>query len=309
MNIYFYNSEDGALLGSVSHSLFDRVLVPAFKADSHDMYLKYSFSGKKDILVWLVTDVAVNGINVSISLAQSEYNSSVADFAKEQSKNVEFYIKEFQIVEVDFGFYSNLFQNNGSLVPNKHYNSALLPGEMHKRRPCITLKSKGNTIQVIPLTTSSPRAGDKQSVPISVDSFKRLAPRYREEQSYALLSMMQTVSAHRVHPPRSDEFKYEHNYTIYRLSSIDKTRLKDALGEQYTSWIVNEKNLLQSKFNQLDIEKKRLFSKVQDLQNKELEYKEKLENIEDSFRKLCQYVDIECESLESAQLYINNELV
>lgn len=281
MKVIFKDTDEQEL-GKIEHISFGTILIPAFKEDAHDMFLKYKFLGYEETLVWQVLSVVTNveECTVEVVLRAAHSVSSVAEFAKEQVKKVEFYIKEFQIVEVDFGFYSSLFLHDGTLKPNDLFNSALLPGEMHKRRPCITLKAKGNRIQVIPLSTATPNDGDKLCIPISHESFRELASRYRSKNSYAILNMIQTVSAHRVHPPRNMNNKFEHKYHLYKLNSSDKTLLKQGLEEQYTQWSVAEKKSLEKAKNDLSHEKMKLIGTLDELKVKDVENQARVKMLE-----------------------------
>ncbi|TDR12485.1 type II toxin-antitoxin system PemK/MazF family toxin [Marinomonas communis] len=265
--IYRNSNVDNETLGSLQHDNIERILVPSSSQDGHDVYLKQSFSSSKETVLWRVRSVnLVDDAVIYVDLEESnDACASVADFASSQSKSVEFYLKEFQIVEVDFGFHSKLHRSDGSSEKNSFFNNALMPGEMHKRRPCITLKAKGGRVQVIPLSTRVPSSGDRLSIPISAESFSKLATRYSSKKSYALLNMIQTVSAHRVHPPRAANLKFEHKYHLYKLNAEDKQRLKDSLGAQYTDWLLTEKNTIENRAKQLAQEKSKLLSNMERL--------------------------------------------
>jgi uncharacterized protein YifN (PemK superfamily) len=282
MKVIFKDSDEQEL-GRIEHTSFGTILVPAFKEGAHDMFLKYKFLEHEETLVWQVLSVAtdVEKSTAEVVLRAAKSVLSVAEFAKSQVKKVDFYIKEFQIVEVDFGFYSNLFLQDGTVKANDLFNAALLPGEMHKRRPCITLKAKGNRIQVIPLSTVTPNEGDKLCIPISQNSFKGLASRYRMKNSYAVLNMIQTVSAYRVHPPRNMNKEFEHKYFLYKLNSSDKAILKQGLEEQYTQWSVAEKKILEKKRDNLSHEKMKLIGALDQLKAKDLENRERVKMLEE----------------------------
>lgn len=264
--IYRNSNADNETLGSLLHDNIERILVPSSSQDGHDTYLKQSFSSSTETVLWRVCSVSLSDAVIYVDLEESnDACGSVADFASSQSKSVEYFLKEFQIVEVDFGFHSKLYRSDGSSEKNSFFNNALMPGEMHKRRPCITLKAKGGRVQVIPLSTRAPSSGDRLSIPISTDSFSKLATRYGSKQPYALLNMIQTVSAHRVHPPRAANLKFEHKYHLYKLNAEDKQKLKDALGAQYTDWLLTEKNTIENRAKHLAQEKAKLLSNMERL--------------------------------------------
>ncbi len=290
MKVVYLKEEDGSQLGQVEHTSFDRIMIPA-KTEFYDIYIKQVFASEgKSKNTWRVVEVKPEGGVVTISLQESDSVTSVAEFAKAQSKSIAHYTKEFRIVEVDFGFHSNLISNDGSIGKNYHNSYSLLPGEMHKRRPCITLKTKGDQVQVIPLTSRVPNQSDKLSVPISSASFRKMAPRYSAKNSYALINMIQTVSAYRVHPPRGDNFNFEHNYHLYRLDVSDKNAVKEALSEQYSEQLVQDKRLGDAKNEQLSHERARLLDQIRTLKDEKLELEKKVQLVESDLRLLADFL-------------------
>jgi uncharacterized protein YifN (PemK superfamily) len=169
-------------------------------------------------------------------------------------------VPKFHIVEVDFGFYSDVFSIDGSMKRNQKYTEALLPGELHKRRPCILLAVQNRQVQVIPLSTKTTIGHDPKNVPLSKASFSKLASRYSEAQSYALLGMIQTVSVNRIFPPRNKNGKVEHKYQLYSIAAPDKNALKSALAQQYTHGIVYQNELLNRNLEKLSQEKMKILS-------------------------------------------------
>lgn len=251
MNLVFKYTDDSTL-GSIQHTDVMETLVPAYKEDSHDIFLKHLFSAKPDIDNWQIKKMDVEGQDVTIFLSEAESPSSVVHFAKSQYKPLNFYLVPYGIVEVDFGYHSDLFDIKGGRVRNTKNVASLLPGEMHKRRPCIILGVKDTSVQVIPLSTSTQAQNGNSSGSICLDSqsFENMAPRYTEKESFALLGMVQTVSAHRVFSPRNTNLKYEHKYHRYKLCATDREKIKTALAEQYNQNIITQmSNLSRQKIN------------------------------------------------------------
>jgi len=257
MELIFKDSDDN-ILGRVKHSDFLETLIPAFSPDAHDMFLKHVFASKPSVTNWQINRLEVKNGSVDIYLVEFDSPSSIVDFAKSQNKKASYYIKPYRIVEVDFGFYSDIFSRNGSIIENSRAGLGLLKGEMQKRRPCIVLEEKGNCVQVIPMSSKKIECADPLAIKISPESFTKMAPRYTENDSHALLGMIQTVSVFRVFPPRNENFKYEHKYNLYKLSETDKESIQKALSKQYSQSMNRRFNILDDRFKKLSQEKSRI---------------------------------------------------
>lgn len=302
MKVIFKHS-DGTILGEVIHSDFSEIALPEFKQDTHDIFVKHNFTKYKNVLNWYVKDVLIDNDVIYISLAESDFSASVAEFSASQNKDASYYLKPFQIVDVEFGFYSELFDGQNAPQTNNRVGNGLIKGEMHKRRPCIVLRENRGCVQVIPLSTKIKLAHDPLNIEISPDSFSSLAARYREKPSFALLNMIQTVSTHRVFPPRNVRSKYEHKYHQYKITQSDRELIKTALAQQYNQDIASriavlktelEKNkqektkLLITKNNILD-EKKILNAEVDKLQTFILKFGREMMGDEKTLDEILKY--------------------
>jgi uncharacterized protein YifN (PemK superfamily) len=219
-----FKDADGSMLGHAKYNDLAETLIPAFYPDKHDMFLKYVFESKSTIKHWKITDLLVNGSVATIHLEKAESCQSLVDFATGQNKNLnpESYLTPYHIVEVDFGFYTDMLKSNGQRLENKENTDSLLRGEMHKRRPCVVLGASSGCVQIIPLSTKKNLEHNPKCIALSPESFSRLAPRYTAKKSYALLERVQTVSINRIFPPKAKNNKYEHNYQFYSISATDK---------------------------------------------------------------------------------------
>ena len=258
MEVIFTDAENNEL-GRIKHSEFVETLIPSFRQNTHDMFLKHIFASKPTVKNWLIEDLKIEDSSAIIFLSASDPTSSVVNFAESQNKKIEYYLKPFNVIEVDFGFYNDLWNTDGTIRRNDRAHTGLLSGEMHKRRPCIVLSVRGDCVQVLPLSTKEGLEHDPKCIPITSKSFTRLAPRYREKQSFALLEMIQTVSARRVFPPRNENFKFEHIYNIFRLTGEDKANLKKALAEQYNKDIIFKLDDMERQNESLRQEKQTIF--------------------------------------------------
>ena len=257
MEIVFKDSEGGEL-GRIVHVDLKEILIPAFRVDSFDMFLKHIFISRPSVGTWRITDIQFGVRIVEVFLKEMEHVLSLVEYAKKRNRSPESYLKPFRLVEVDFGFYSDLFDINGEKIPNTKNMGLLLAGEMHKLRPCIVLSSSNGIVQVIPLTTKTDGDDDPLKVQMSASSFLPLAARYAKKPSCALLGMIQSVSINRVMPPRAKSGKYENNYEIYSISSSDKERIKLGLATQYNQSLALENDLLKRRSEGLGLEKARL---------------------------------------------------
>lgn len=270
MKIIFEDS-DRTELGHIKHENLVETLIPAFEPDTHDMFLKHVFSSKKHVTNWQITNLLIDANIATIQLKEAASTQSLADFIAPQYRKPEDFLKPYYIVEVDFGFYSNLFNIHGAKVVNKRSTNSLLQGEMHKRRPCIVLGLKHGCVQVIPLSTKTEVGSNPKRLELSKTSFAKLAPRYTEKTSYALLEMIQTVSVHRVFPPKGINKKYEHSY--HSISTTDKDLIKKALVEQYNQTLTIDYTILKTQHENLQHEK----SKILESKNLLLREKKDLE--------------------------------
>jgi uncharacterized protein YifN (PemK superfamily) len=108
------------------------------------------------------------------------------------------------MVEVDYGFIPAIAKHGSDLLLSNTSTDALLSGELHKRRLAFVVRASKETVQVIPVTSNAPDAGDKTCFEIDPDSLKNLS-RYSTsgKRSWALCGMVDSVSPSRILPPET----------------------------------------------------------------------------------------------------------
>ncbi len=290
MKVVFKEFGSNDELGCKEYSNIASTLIPAFEVGSHEVFIKKRFSLKPDTLSWNIKAISKDADVVEISLSASEHPISVKAYSKTQNKSPEFYLQPYTIIEVDFGFHTDAFSSCGDLIKNEEITSALLPGEIHKKRPCVVLKANKFRVQVIPLTASKRELNNPKNIAIESASFNNMLARYIEKQSYALLDMVQTVSVNRVFPPKNSDGKYRHTYSKFKLSSSDKLKLKTALAQQYSTDIVLENTNLKKRLADLGAEKAKILT------------------TNNTYKEKCTEADSKIDYLNSLLLIIGREL-
>lgn len=258
IRVIFKDSDNDIELGSTLYTDIIETLIPSFHQTSHDMFLTKKFVSKPNVHSWQIKCISVEKALVVIVLKAIEQPFCVAAYAKKQSKSPMFFLKKYRIVEVDFGYHTDTVNQSGHRAKNKSDSSALLPGELHKKRPCIVLSARGDRVQVAPLSTKVPAQSNPMNVPVTAASFNHMARRYQQRPSVILLDMIQTVSTNRIFAPKAADGKYHPHYTKYNLCSNDKEKLKEALASQYIQDVNNEKNKLTERLSKLSHEKGKL---------------------------------------------------
>ena len=120
VNIIFRDHE-GHELGRIAHQNIHEILIPAFKEDSHDMFMKRVFQGHPEVNTWQILDMVTDNLDVYLKLRPIASISSLKDFAKTQNKTAEQFLKKYCLVEVDFGFYSDILNQEGERFKNRHH--------------------------------------------------------------------------------------------------------------------------------------------------------------------------------------------
>lgn len=234
MCINFILQSDSSNIGHEVHTNIEEILIPSYSGSSHDLYLVKAFKEYTHTKHWKISSLSHQDSVVNITITPANSALSLFDLAKKNYKRAATYLRPFNIVEVDFSFHSDCLMSNGTTSQNKQNTSALLPGEIHKKRPCIVLSHHQNTVQVIPLSTSIKNAKKPKSIEISNNSFDNLGARYSNKTSYALIDMVQTVSIHRVSPPIEADGKYHYRYHQYKLTTEDKRNLVRVISKTYS---------------------------------------------------------------------------
>ncbi len=113
-------------------------------------------------------------------------------------------IRQGTLVEIDYGFVQSIGKEDGQIRSNKRYSDTIQLGEMHKRRLAIVVRVGGTTIQVVPISSSTPNPNDKTQFEISAATLSRLQFYGNSgKSSWAVCGMIETVSIRRVLPPIS----------------------------------------------------------------------------------------------------------
>ena len=237
MQIVFKENGKGEKLGVTQHTDIIDAFIPSFKKEKHAVFINRKFTSQPDILSWRIIDIVTAEGTVDILLEPSIYPLSLATYSQGQKKVPKFYLRKFRLVDVDFGFHFDIVKPCGTKTNNNYKLSALLPGELHKRRPCIVLSAEGNRVQVLPMSTKPKKGTSPYHIEISPQSFSNMNERYSEAPSFALLQMVQTVSINRVFPPKDIHGKCEPHYSRYKLTHADKLKVEQALSDQYSDEI------------------------------------------------------------------------
>lgn len=278
--------EQGAnVLGVIKHDQINETFIPSFKPNSHDMFYKCTFSSRPSILNWKVENLHVVGNKAIISLSEADSTLSLGEFASSQSKNVGHFIKKYVVVEVEFGFYFDVLTSTGAEKINRPYGY-LLPGEMHKRRPCIVLGESNGIVQVLPLSTHTGNKNKDDSVKVSSSMFTKLSLRYSKKPSYALLNMVQSVSALRVYPLANRYGVYEHKYLSHKLNVSDRTLINNKLTTKYNKDALFQLRQLEAKTEKLTQEKNTLFRSRLVISAEKEELEKKLSKLESFILKV-----------------------
>lgn len=170
--------------------------------------------------------------NLTVYLLEAENNIEyLAKTLKKRRVGINSLVPRGTLVEVDFGYHSSVYKANGDTRSGKRYTSNVLFNEMHKRRLAIVVNSSGHRVQVVPISSKKPPIGDKSCFLVSSASLSMLI-QYNQTHidSYAICSMLQTVSTSRILPP-----KYQRRTALRdtgypaKIRRPDSNKLNDAL--------------------------------------------------------------------------------
>lgn len=274
MKIKFIDHEGP--LGEETYTDIDEVIIPCFKADSHDMFLRKSFANKENRF-WKIQSLNLENNTAEFCIEEHRQQICLAEYSAGQKKKIKQVVSKFNIVDVDFGFSSAVFSFAGDVSPNKKFTQNNLVGEMHKKRPCIVLGVEQTRLLVIPLTTDNTGLGQSKMIEISTGSFSNMSPHYTDKTSYALLDMMQNVSTYRVYAPVGHGQQLTNKYRSFKLNAKDKTALQEKLASDYAKDIVDEKQRLSIRVARLEQERSKLLKTNASLKE---ESKEKDRNVD-----------------------------
>ena len=130
--------ETQELLGRISKHHLQEAVIPAY-SDDYKVFLNRRFETRPDIYYWEVVSQNINDGTVSIYLLPDldklpSYGEKAIQFNKH--KRTTHFLKQYNIVEVDFGHHVALLEGGSNQKKNTNYLSNLLQYELHKRRPC-----------------------------------------------------------------------------------------------------------------------------------------------------------------------------
>ncbi len=266
-----FKGKDDRELGSESYSDINEVLIPAYDEDGPELYIKKKFMSEPDVVDWKIYSLEEkDGSLVEIKLVEARHFQSLSRYAKSQGRRINKCIGQFNIVDVDFGFYSNVMSKvNRSSSKNTEYTEARLNGELHKKRPCVVWSvDDRDQIRVIPLTTNGHGAEKSNKLELNPESFDNFSEHYRQKSSYALVQLIQTVSASRVFPPMEKGRSGAANaYRKFKLCTSDRRQLVEAVAREHVESLQIEKKILQKRFDDLQKEKSRIVARNRELKS------------------------------------------
>ena len=249
--IYFKRTLDQAQnevivsLGTETLDGVSEVLLPRHEQDSKIYFVK-KFSGHT-CYQWLVYAVEQTAPTATTCAAfrvvlETPPNSGAVEYlhqtlSKGKGRTLQSVVRPGNLVEVDYGHELAVGRSDGELRSNKRYSDTIQSGEMHKRRLAVVVSiSRRTTLQVVPITSQEPAPTDKTAFELSGATLSQLKFYGNSgKRSWAIASMIETVSTRRVLPPIS-YFKgrgavrsgRDTNYSV-SLSSTETRALKAAL--------------------------------------------------------------------------------
>ncbi|GGX52204.1 type II toxin-antitoxin system PemK/MazF family toxin [Undibacterium squillarum] len=277
-------------IGSELLNEIDEVLIPV----KDSFFIKKFFDINQ--YVWHVEDVSVSPKTTTLPtiytiFLRREISAHPIEYLQQTVKKNRFAVSRIlwsgTLVEVDYGFFQSAGHMDGQIKSNKRYSDTLQLGEMQKRRLAIVVKAFSNRVQVIPVTSAEPDAGDKSAFKLSRDTLSDLCFYGSSgKDSWALCSMLETVSIRRILPPatyfQQGKFRKQGRKTNYfkKLSAHEKRLMMSALMHSIgvTDYEACKEKLKEQeaeliKMHALEEEITNLQSKYDDLlkKNKELE--------------------------------------
>ncbi|SGZ09897.1 type II toxin-antitoxin system PemK/MazF family toxin [Moritella viscosa] len=233
IKIIYLNRKSGDHLGYEYHVKFQEVLYPDFDPQKHTVYIRKKFLHNK-ITLWRVHNITIVRNTISINVTPQQSPKSLGQVAKFRNKPIGFFLKpkQYQMVDVEFGSQQDLMSPQKRVGKNTEYTSALLPGDLHKKRPCIVIDRYDDHIKVMPLTTQGSQLNSKL-MKVDDEVFSGACATYSNKISYALTDMIQTVSIYRVYPMRKEDGEFNNNYNKHTLTDNNIATLKNKLIDIY----------------------------------------------------------------------------
>jgi len=229
-----------AALGTETYDQIEEVLLPVPPSATAPIFITKKFSGHTEYR-WSVEQVesapTATPLTYNVTLLRrkqvdkGEYLSNILRLPGNTLKNV---LYPYALVEVEYGHSPNVGKESGAIRNNRRYPDTLQWGSMPKRRLAIVnqLISRQNQelVQVIPISSRHPAPGDISVV--DLDNQLNDLVHYSHKQSWAICSMIETVSPRRIIAPmvrysatnESRDTGFSHN-----ISKAHRPALKDAL--------------------------------------------------------------------------------
>lgn len=214
MKIQFYIEEE--LIEEVIYNSSNKLIISNIEEYKKEIsseiffsnYFYYNFKGKKNNY-WKIIDIKLEKDKeiIIFNLKEKKVNKSLKEIALQHEKGIQRFLKKGSLIDVNFGYYKSIIDTNTFNSENNFQSfDKVMFGEMHKTRPCIVLSTYNDLIQVLPLSTKS----KNNNLEINIKDIEDIDDFYKENKSYIVPNMIQTVSARRVFPIYS---KYNKNLT------------------------------------------------------------------------------------------------
>jgi uncharacterized protein YifN (PemK superfamily) len=269
MKIRYIEQGSDVVLGIVSKFDIKETLIPKL-SDNHSVFISQHFTSRQDQIIWEVRDLKYEYAETSIDItvkAELSQPLSFGSYAKsQQKKRGGAFISQYSIADVDYGHHSLVSDFGIKHIQNYKFTSALLPSELHKKRPCIILNvdNKRDLVQVLPLTTDKGSASDERCLPISELSFQHLKSTGNDNPSHAMLDMIQSVSSYRVYPRKLLDGNIRYGDTS-KIQISDRKAIEQGLSGRFSKSISIEKGNLEKRLDQKGREIKTLLRRNQAL--------------------------------------------
>ncbi|MCS6129981.1 hypothetical protein G3485_23155 [Shewanella baltica] len=305
ISIKYIHSADSRELGSETFSGFNEVLIPDFNDQKHDVYLRKIFTSEPNVELWKIEDYKESGTDVEFYVLPQKHSTSLGVSALSQNQKISHYIdaNKYQLVEVEFGIQQDIMTLQGRTGKNTLNSSALFPGELYKKRPCILLSSSGDRAKIIPLTSDGSRSDPKQMY-VDPQAFKGLQSRYTLKQDgsprdcYALVDIIQTVSTFRIHPMRLSGGNFSLGYNRNCLTSNDIKDLRTKLAKIHADDILTENVKLNLRLESQNKERKKLVGKKSELTEELNMAKTYINTLEQSLKDLALFEGLNCDTID-----------
>lgn len=229
-------SYKGTAIGEIVHTNIENVVTPYFNKQEKPSRIFQRFNGHRNDN-WMVLDLKIINSDIAISIIPESPAKSLGCIIDNNRRGqgrrgANSVVTKYALVDVEFSHKQNSVSASGQLTENTWKIQGHLPGELHKRRPCIVLSIEDDNLEVIPLSTV-PDDDSLLRFKLSDSAFSGLHPSYSDSVSYAVTRLKQTVSLYRVFPLKEKDGKYKLQCHGNRINKGDKNKLHNALTTQY----------------------------------------------------------------------------